>query len=230
MSRKPVVVPWRRCDAEAVERIIDPETWARREHFDTFRHWALPHFHVAAEVDITRLRAALAEGSISFTSAIVYVLARAANDLPEFRQRIRGDTVVEHDVVHPSSTILVDDDLFSFCYFEYTDDLGVFAGRFDERTAAAKANPTLAELDHRDDLLFMTAIPWISFTCFMHPMTTIPPDSIPRLAWGKFHAAAARILMPLGVQGHHALMDGLHVGRYFDEVQHYLDAPESYLP
>lgn len=36
--------------------------------------------------------------------------------------------------------------------------------------------------------------------------------------------------MPLSVQGHHAMMDGIHVGRYFEQVQSYLDEPSIFLP
>jgi chloramphenicol O-acetyltransferase type A len=78
-------------------------------------------------------------------------------------------------------------------------------------------------------LLFMTAIPWVSFTSFMHPMNLQPPDSVPRFAWGKFFKDGDRIKMPLGVQVHHALMDGIHVGRYYNAVQEYLGMPESTL-
>jgi chloramphenicol O-acetyltransferase type A len=35
--------------------------------------------------------------------------------------------------------------------------------------------------------------------------------------------------MPLSVQGHHALMDGLHVGRYYEIAQTYLQNPGSFL-
>jgi chloramphenicol O-acetyltransferase type A len=35
--------------------------------------------------------------------------------------------------------------------------------------------------------------------------------------------------MPLSAQGHHALMDGFHLGRFYALVQEYLDAPEVYL-
>jgi chloramphenicol O-acetyltransferase type A len=31
--------------------------------------------------------------------------------------------------------------------------------------------------------------------------------------------------MPLSVQVHHALMDGIHVGRYYEKFQAYLDHP-----
>jgi chloramphenicol O-acetyltransferase type A len=35
--------------------------------------------------------------------------------------------------------------------------------------------------------------------------------------------------MPLGVQGHHALIDGVHVGKFYAEVQDYLQQPEVML-
>ncbi len=63
-----------------------------------------------------------------------------------------------------------------------------------------------------------------SFTSFTHPIHMNPVDSIPRIAWGKFFSKGDRIKMPLSVQIHHALADGIHVGRYFNLVQEYLDA------
>jgi chloramphenicol O-acetyltransferase type A len=58
----------------------------------------------------------------------------------------------------------------------------------------------------------------------MHPV-----DSVPRIAWGKYFAKDNRLEMPLSAQVHHALMDGIHVGRYFALVQEHLDQPESLL-
>jgi len=35
--------------------------------------------------------------------------------------------------------------------------------------------------------------------------------------------------MPLSVQGHHAVMDGIHMGRFYETVQDYLHHPEVVL-
>ena len=35
--------------------------------------------------------------------------------------------------------------------------------------------------------------------------------------------------MPLGVQAHHALVDGIHFGKFYDKVQGYLNRPEAVL-
>jgi chloramphenicol O-acetyltransferase type A len=75
----------------------------------------------------------------------------------------------------------------------------------------------------------MSAIPWVSFTSFNHPMHYHPSDSVPRFAWGKVFTQGERKLMPLDVQGHHALMDGIHMGKYYAAVQGYLDVPGSVL-
>lgn len=210
-------------------REIDVESWSRREHFETFRSFHYPHFTMCAEVDVAALLAAVGRRGVSVSAAIVYLLARAANDIPEFRQRIRDDIVVEHARVHPSTTILVDDDLFSFCSLDYNDDFSAFAAHVEERIAYVREYPTLAELPGRDDLLYMTAIPWVSFTSFSHPIMSLPADSIPRFAWGKFHQNGHQLQMPLSVQGHHALIDGLHVARYYDRVNAYLHDPETAL-
>jgi chloramphenicol O-acetyltransferase type A len=145
--------------------------------------------------------------------AIVYVLARAANAIPEFRYRIREGAVVEHEIVHPGTTILVDEDLFGFATFDYVEDFSQFAAGATEKIAYFEEHLTLEDEPGRDDLLFMTAIPWVTFTSFKHPMHLQAPDSVPRLAWGKFYEDGESLKMPLDVQGHHALMDGIHVGR-----------------
>ena len=132
-----------------------------------------------------------------------------------------------YDVVHPSFTVAVTEDVFSFCSVDYDPDLKVFGPRAAERIEAVKNDPTVEDKPGQLNLLFMTSIPWVSFTSLMHPIHMSPPDSNPRIAWGKFFQQGGRTLMPLSVQAHHALMDGRHVGLYYEKVQQYLDHPES---
>jgi chloramphenicol O-acetyltransferase type A len=210
-------------------RHINLETWPRREHFKVFSAFDHPHFSMCANVDLTTFYPVVKQRGISSNVAIVYVLARAANAILEFRYRIRAGEVVEHEIVHPSTTILTGEDLFSFCTFDYIEKFSEFAARAAERMAYVKEDPTLKDEPGRDDLLFMTAIPWVSFTSFMHPLHLDPADSVPRFAWGKFFEEGKFLKMPLGVQAHHALVDGVHVGRYFVEVEDYLHHPSSVL-
>jgi chloramphenicol O-acetyltransferase type A len=75
----------------------------------------------------------------------MYVLARAANAISQFRQRIRGREVIEHEVVHPSTTILTDGDLFSFCTVDYAEDFSLFAAKAAEQIAYLQEHLTLED-------------------------------------------------------------------------------------
>ena len=210
-------------------RYIDMQNWPRREQFELFSTMGYPHFSLCANVDLTAFYPPVKERGVSFTVAFLYVLSRAANEIPEFRYRIREDRVIEHEKVHPSTTILVGEDIFSFCTMEYRQDFGEFAMRAEKTIDHVRQHPTLEDEPGQDDLLFMSAIPWVSFTSFMHPLHLNPADSVPRLAWGKYFQDGDRLKMPLSVHAHHAIMDGIHIGRYYGLVQDHLDNPGAVL-
>ena len=206
-------------------REVDLGTWRRRRHFELFSTFDHPHFSMCANLELTAFHQHAKNSGVSFTVAFVYAIARAANSIPEFRQRIRSGRVVEHDIVSPSLTVLVDDDLFSFCTIPYCEAFTDFSDRATAMIAHVKEHPTLEDEPGRDDLLFMTALPWVSFTSFTHPMRLHPADSIPRFAWGKFFREGQMLKIPLSVQGHHALMDGLHMAKFYAKVEDYLQHP-----
>lgn len=206
-------------------RYLDIQGWPRRQHFELYTALDHPHFGMCANIDVSAFRPAVREIDISLTVAITYAIARTANEIPEFRYRIRGNGVIEHDIVHPSITILASEDLFTFCTLTYWNGFAKFAAQAAEKIELAKENPTLDDPPGRDDLLYMTAIPWVSFTSFTHPTHLQPADSVPRFAWGKLFDDGALLKMPLAVQGHHALMDGIHAGRFYARIQDYFCSP-----
>lgn len=208
---------------------IDLTPWPRRKHFEVYNSFDYPHFNLCAKVDISILLDSVKQLGLSLHTVLVYVFSKAANDYPEFRWRIRGNQVIEHEVVHPSASIMTEGDLFSFCTMKFHSDFSIFYRLAESTVAYTKENPTLEDEPGHDDLLFMTSIPWISFTGFVHPIHMHPVDSVPRISWGKYFGEDGKILMPLSVQAHHALMDGFHVGRYFKQAQMYLDSAQSWL-
>jgi len=210
-------------------RQINLETWPRREHFKVFSGLGYPHFSLCANVDITKFRPFLKGHNIPFTVAVVYLIARTANEIPEFRYRIRDGNVVEHEVCHPSTTILTGEDLFSFCTFHYTEKFSLFAAEAVKRITHVKEHLNMYDGTAFDELLFMTGIPWVSFTGFVHPINLDPVDSVPRFAWGRFFEEGDSLRMPVNVQVHHALVDGIHVGRFFQTIQEYLSDPDRVL-
>ncbi|MEM8906666.1 MAG: chloramphenicol acetyltransferase [Bacteroidota bacterium] len=202
----------------------------RKKHFAFFLEMGQPHFNICANVDITAFRQFIKQQEVSFNPAMVYMVTRTANEIPEFRHRIRNKEVVEHDMVHPSFTVTTaDTDVFSFCYVDYQVDFQAFMAEAKRVVELMKTQPSVEDEPGRDDYLFLSSIPWVSFTSMEHAMPTDPIDSVPRIVWGKFFEQGDRTLMPLSVQAHHAIVDGVHLGRYFQHIQALLEHPEPLL-
>lgn len=209
-------------------RYLDIDSWSRKVHYNYFRELDYPHFNICGNVDITEFNRYIKEKRAPFFLSFLYVSARIANNIEELRCRIRGDKVVVHDQVHPSFTVMTEKGVFGFCTANYKENYESFCLSSAEVVEKAKANLSVEDEPGRDDLLYITSIPWISFTSITNPVHMRPVDSIPRISWGKYFETGERVLLPLSVQVHHALADGAHVGRFFMELQELLDAPEEY--
>ena len=200
----------------------------RKKHFDFFRKMDQPHFNLVANVDITSFLNHIKTRQLPFTVPMVYLLSRAANESKAFRWRIRGEEVVEHPSVQPSFTVPTEvSEVFSFCTVDYDADPQVFFDRAFATIEKMKTAPDFEDEPGRDDYLFLSAIPWVSFTGLSHAMNYSPPDSVPRISWGKYFQQNGQQLMPLAVQAHHAVVDGSDMGRYFQSVQQLLDDAEQ---
>ena len=205
---------------------IDVENWQRKEHFKFFHQMDYPHFNICGNVDITHFLKVVKEKQISFYYAMIYASTYVANEIVNFRYRIRENQVVLHDKIHPSFTYLHADegDLFKIVAVEMQDDLFAFASAAAEKAKEQKEYFHFSGEAERDDLLYITSVPWIAFTNLTHTISLNKNDSAPRIAWGKYFAEDNKVLLPLSVQVNHALVDGVHIGNYFSKLQDYLDA------
>jgi chloramphenicol O-acetyltransferase type A len=195
------------------------------EHFNFFHGMDYPHFNICANIDVTHFRKFVKTKRISFYYAMIYASAYAANEMIDFRYRIRENQVVLHDKVHPSFTDLDDDatDLFKLVTVEMQDDLLEFVKFAEAKSKNQEGYFDLKQQLGRDDLLYITCVPWISFTHISHTISLNKNDSVPRISWGKYFSNNHQILLPFSVQVNHALMDGVHVGRYLSYLQSYID-------
>lgn len=204
---------------------VDLESWSRRAHYELFRSYDNPWFNLCADVDVTALYAwSRSEGGPSFFAASLWLSLAAANEIEEFRYRIQGEGVIVHPVIHGGSTVLLPDGTFRFAYYDFDEDLDRFIGHVSRVLERAKIESgPLDPQDDRDDLIHYSVIPWVSFTSFSHARRWGTDDAIPKIVFGKHREAGGRRLMPASVEVHHALVDGLHVGKFYEAFQQRLD-------
>ncbi len=207
-------------------KYIDIENWKRKEHFAFFHRMDYPQFNICMDLDISRFKEFTRRNKLSFYYSMVYAVTTVMNKSEDFRYRIRDGRIVLHEKIHPSFTDMrleLNDDLFRMVTVDITDDIYEFVRNATETSENQKDYFALDKLIGRDDLVYITCIPWITFTHISHTITLNRNDSVPRISWGKYYTRGDRTLLPFSVQVNHALTDGYHIGKYVDSLQSFLN-------
>jgi chloramphenicol O-acetyltransferase type A len=199
-----------------LKRELDIHSWNRKDHYNFFRNFDNPFYNICTKLEITELYKYCKEKNTSFFLASLYLSIRAVNKIEEFRNRIENDKVFTYDRIHPSSTVLNDDNTFSFCEFDYVDSFSDFVrdGKASiKRTVKAKRLIPNAE---RKDVIHYTTIPWIELTGLTHARNYNTSDSIPKIVFGKYYKEGNKYFIPFCVEVHHGLVDGFHIGKLLE--------------
>lgn len=205
---------------------IDLDSWNRKEHFRFFNSFDEPYFSFVALVDCAAIHAFAKANQLSFFSLYLHRSLLAANGTEAFRLRIQGQDVVLFDQVHASSTIGRPDNTFGFSFIPFYPDFSRFSEALQAETAAVKESAGLRFREEmmRADVIHYSSIPWIHFTSLSHPRRWDGRDSVPKITFGQTRKEGNRLLMPVGVHAHHALMDGYHVGLFFNFFEELLQS------
>lgn len=209
---------------------LDVANWARRDLFEFFRSYDNPYFNICTRLDVTKLLALLRQRpGVSVSLAYHYFALRIANEIEPFRYRLREGKVVIHDIINGGTTVLLPNESFTFAYFEYEEEFDKFISAAARSVKEAQTGHSPFSPDLSENTIHFTTLPWVSFTSFAHARNWGREDSVPKIAFGKFTTENHRTLLPISVEVHHALMDGLHVGRFLTRLEEALVEPERYL-
>ena len=158
-------------------------------------------------------------------------MARCANEIPEFRLRIDPDTKEIYELSAPVAGYFVmgDNGVYNCTYTEFDTDFLQFVAACKADIADAQHTSSFSPKPWQNgDGVTISLIPWVHFQHMTHPMIN-KYHSDPRFALGKIIERDGKKLIPINFLVHHALMDGIHMGQYFDLISRYLAEPDILL-
>jgi len=200
---------------------INTNTWKRKEHFEFFSNFEDPFFGIVSEIDCTEAYDHCKLNNLSFFSFYLHRSLLAVNQIEEFKTRIVNNDVIIYDNIHASATIAREDGTFAFSFVEFQQDFSIFNKMLKVEIEAVNNSTGLRlnESAARNDLIHYSSIPWKKFTGLNQPCDFKERDSIPKIVFGKFYLNNNRKIMPVSVDVHHGLADGLHVAEFLDVFQ-----------
>ncbi|MCO4747267.1 MAG: hypothetical protein KC912_20885 [Proteobacteria bacterium] len=208
---------------------IDLDGWSRKAIYDFFMAFEDPWFNLTAEVEAGPTKAWCKEHGASFSLACWYAVLHASNEVEAFRMRLRDGGVWVHDRVRVGATALKPNQTFTYVYYPDAPTFAEFVelARAEQqlRFAAEGLEPDSGD----DDLLHCTVVPWVRFTGIKHARFGSKSDSVPKIALGRAVPEGGGVRMPVSIEGHHALIDGVHAGAFFRSLEATLANPETLL-
>lgn len=202
-------------------KTLDMQTYKRKGHFEYFNSLSYPYVGLTVNVDITKLMQTVTAKKLPFFITFCYCVSQAANGVPEFRQRVLDNKIIEFNSCQSSHTVALDDGTYCYCTLDINMPFSEFLPYAQQKQEAAKQNRALSEDDDISDKFFISSLPWLSYTALTQPVP-IPADTNPRLTWGKYFVQGDQILLPVSVLCHHGLVDGLHIATFYKLLDKHL--------
>ena len=200
-------------------KVLDMNTYKRKDHFEYFRSLAYPYVGVTVDVDITSFLKMIKEKKYPFFLSFLWCVNQACNEIPQFRQRIVNDSIIEYEYCHTSHTVSKEDETYAYCTLDARMSLDEFIQKSLPIHNQAKEEGNIEEsAEEAQSLIFISTLPWISYSSLIQPVP-IPADSNPRITWGKYKEENGKILLPVSTLCHHALVDGKHLADFYQALE-----------
>ena len=72
----------------------------------------------------------------------------------------------------------------------------------------------------------VSCLPWVRYKHFDVHVFDEGKFLAPVVTWGKYEQERGKLIMPLTMNIHHAVADGFHLSRFFNEVQKMINTLE----
>jgi chloramphenicol O-acetyltransferase type A len=208
----------------------DVASWPRASIYEFFRSYDHPWFNLCVQVPVEPLiQWAGAKRERSFFLALLYLSQSAVMSIDAFRLRINSSGLWLHSTLDAGSTVMRDNDTFTFAYFNYAKTFEDFQSNGLEVLQRTKESRHDLVPDEDLGVIHYSMLPWLSFTSMSHPRRHDRDDSVPKIVFGKYHGEDGKRALPVSIEVHHALMDGRDAARYFERLEERFAQPEKWL-
>lgn len=199
---------------------INLNEWVRGNLFQFYIDKMRVVMSLTVDVDVTNLKAYAREKNMDFYPLMLWAVSKTVNAHDEFKYSWSKDGgLIRWEYVSPSYTDFHrEDESFTKMVTEYADDLFAFYSRVMADRERYKNDR--AVLAHQPPNFFdVSCLPWVRYRHFDLHVFDEGKFLAPVVTWGKYEWENGKLVMPLTMNIHHAVADGFHLSRFFNEVQ-----------
>lgn len=202
-------------------KIIDINTWERKEYFNFFSKYDDPFHGLVSEIDCTIAYQKAKSNKDSFFSYYLHKAIVTINQIEALKYRIVDDEVVLFDKIHAAATIGRKDGTFSFSFTKFNEIYTIFNTELKEVIKQVNNSKGLSvtENTYRADVIHFSSIPWNTFTGITHARVFERTDTVPKITFGKMVLREGKHFLPIAINVHHGFADGIHISQFLELFQ-----------
>ena len=202
-----------------VLRMIDLGNWERREYYEHFIRDVVCSYSATVNMDITNL-----EGHQLYP-AMIWLLTKTVNDMPEFRTCLTEAGPGIYDDMHPMYTVFNKEKKnFSGIWSYFSENYREFLENYQADVQMYSTSTRYAPKAGAPSNSFnISMVPWLEFTSMNINVYDEGKFLLPIFTMGKFFVRDGKRYLPLAIQVHHAVCDGYHVGLFVEKLQEHID-------
>jgi chloramphenicol O-acetyltransferase len=196
----------------------------RQGQLDFYAEHPSPFFAVTWRVAMHAVRTLAHERGYSTHLTLCYYMARAMQEVEDFRYRFRDGQLVLYDRLHIGTTVPTPDGQFVFAGFEYLDAVEEFMAAATEAMRSVKLDGRLRP-ESPPNSIYFTALPQVPFTGVTHVTPRDRTDGHPQVAFGRFDDRDGQLEVPIGIQVNHLFIGGRALGELATRVEQHFAQP-----
>ena len=140
--------------------LIDIENWERKEFYEHFINEVVCSYSATVNVDITNLKCH------KLYPAMIWLLTKTVNDMPEFRTCLTKEGLGIYDDMHPMYTVFNKENKnFSGIWSYFFEDYNEFLKEYEKDEAEYSKSTRYAPKEGTPPNSFnISMVPWLEFT------------------------------------------------------------------
>ena len=200
---------------------IDMDTWPRRECYEYYATGSKCMCAISANIDVTDLYKKTNSINKDFEVVVLHIITNVLNRHEEFRIgycKENGQLMI-WDYINPVHRVFHEEtETFSRVWTQYSKNFDEFYAAAQKSIKEGAKLKTVNQPEIPDNNFEISFIPWIHFTAINTKMSESGKYLAPVITVGKIEEENGRFVMPLTMQISHAVADGFHIARAFNET------------
>ena len=205
---------------EAGYKPLDMKTWARTPYYNYYAHGSKGMCAMTADIDISALAKKVGQDKIYVP--MLYAITTVINAHKEFRVgycKENGELMIWdyvstiHRVFHP------DTETFTRVCTEWNESYKEFAKGAEADIKSGEKCATLNADEFPESVFEVSYVPWVKYSSVNMKMSESGKYLAPIVTFGKAEDTDGKTKLPLTMQISHAVADGFHIARFFEEVK-----------